>query len=214
VGDVAILIAILILVLIAILIRPYFFGMYRRTRMHGPVPTGGGPGGSGTAWGWFLSAIWTVGETKREEQSHYFEGVGDPAHRRDGFDELTPAVPNSPIDGDTLLPRHEQELTDDRREWWSGRGWVSRNDFVPPSAERSADGEQWWDGEQWQWTPGTFAPPSSWMPHRMVISRLGAKREKTSWTIEQRGHLADRWIQDAPPKPDRTDPPPEWLEAD
>jgi hypothetical protein len=203
-----------IFVLIAIIIRPYFFGMYRRTRMHGPVPTGGGPGGSGAAWGWFLSAIWTFGESKREEQSHYLEGENLPAHSRDVFEEPIPAAAPGPVDGDAALPRDEQELTGNRREWWTGKSLVDVNDFVPPSAERSADGEQWWDGEQWQWTPRTFAPPSSWMPHRMVVSRLGAKREKTSWTIEQRDHLDDRWIGDAPTTPDRSDPPPDWLETD
>lgn len=202
-----------IFVLIAIIIRPFFFGMYRRTRMHGPVPTGSGPGGSGAAWGWFLSAVWTFGETKREEQSHYLEGESIPAFRGDVFEQPIPAATDTPIDGDSLLPRDEQQLIGDRRQWWSGKSLVNVNDFVPPSAERSADGEQWWDGEQWQWAPGTFEPSSAWMPHRMVVSRLGGRREKTSWMIEQRGHLADRWIEEAPPKPDRTDPPPDWLET-
>ena len=209
---IAIFAAIVVLVLVTIVIGPYFFGMFRRTRMHGPIPIGGGPGGSGAAWGWFLSAIWTFGETKREEQFHYLEDGTRVKIGGDGFDDLAPATPEAPFDADTLLPRQEQDLTDNRREWWSGKGWVGVNDFVPPSAERSTDGEQWWDGEHWQWTPGTFAAPSSWMPHRMVVSRLGAKREKTSWTIEQRGHLADRWTQEPPPKPDRTDPPPDWLQ--
>jgi hypothetical protein len=212
VNSVAILGA-LIFVLIAIIIRPYVFGMYRRTKMHGPVPAGGGPGGSGAAWGWFLSAIWTFGETKREEQSHYLEGESFPRIGDNVFEQPNPAAIENPVDGDTLLPRDEQKLTYDRREWWSGKEFVSVNNYAPPSAERSANGEQWWDGEQWQWTPGTFEPSSSWMPHRMVVSRLGAKREKTSWMIEQRGHMADRWIQEAPPKPDRTDPPPDWLET-
>jgi hypothetical protein len=203
----------LIFVLIAIIIRPYVFGMYRRTKMHGPVSAGSGPGGSGAAWGWFLSAIWTFGETKREEQSHYLEGESFPQIRGDGFEQPITAAVENPIDGDTLLPRDEQKLTDDRREWWSGKDFVSVNNYVPPSAERSINGEQWWDGEQWQWAPGTFDPSSSWMPHRMVVSRLGAKREKTSWMIEQRGYMADRWVQEAPPKPDRTDPPPDWLET-
>jgi hypothetical protein len=208
---IAIIGAAIVLVLVLILVGPYAFGMYRRTRMHGPIPTGG-PGGSGAAWGWFLSAIWTFGETKREEQFHYLEGGITTKTGGDGFDVLEPAAPPEPIDTDRLLPRDEQELSGNRRQWWSGKEWVSVNDFVPPSSERSTDGEQWWDGEAWQWTPGTFEAPSSWMPQRMVVSRLGGRREKTSWVIEQRGHLADRWIQEPAPKPDRSDPPPDWLD--
>ena len=205
-----------VIVLLAVVVRivgPYSRHIYRRTRMQGPAPVGGGPTG-GTWFGWFVSVLHIIGETKREEQYHYLRdhsGMSSPVEL-----EWSPPQPAPRADlhdhGDSELPRDHQTLTGDRREWWSGRDWVRTSEYVPPSAERAHDGEQWWDGEQWQWTPGTFEPPASWAPHHAVLPRVKKVPASGSWVIEQRGHLNRRWVTPPPPPPsDRSDPPPDWL---
>ena len=196
------------------IVGPYSAAIYRRTRMAGPVPTGGGPIGTGTAWGWFLSTIWSIGESKREEHYHYLrhpDAPGEVVENEIPDGELQMASDIATMDGDANLPRDHQSLDVARRNWWSGKEWVSANDYAPPSAERSVDGEQWWDGLQWQWAPNTFRSRTDWAPREVMPSRLPEKRVSQSWVVEQRGFMASRWVTPQPPQPDRSDPPPDWL---
>ena len=214
-----VLIAVLVILVAAVAIGllrvliPYAWSIATRTRQAGPVAIGS-PGGAGTFYGWMGTALWSLGEERREEAYEYAQETEREMPKEVEIVDWrlqSPSDLGADVATERMGQRAVQPVTADGRSWWSGRDWVSTDQYVPPSAERSVDGRQWWDGERWRWVPGEWQPASSWTPRR--IDDPPVKDAGGTWVVAQRRHTADRWVVPPSRTPERSDPPPTWVEG-
>jgi hypothetical protein len=208
------------LVLFLRLLVPYLWGLFHRVRITGPAGVGS-PNSGGRWLGWVVGMFWSLFESKREETYEYSRltrvqrwNEGPQGPRIQGLPR--PASDPEPLEsvpGHSLMSRDHQQLTEDGRHWWTGRQWVSVDDFVPPSAPRSVDGSHWWDGVRWQWMPGEFPRTRSSLPQRAKDPVAAVSAAPTSWLEARTAHQRHRWSGKigARRDDDRSDPPPRGM---
>jgi hypothetical protein len=208
----AILVAALLVIGAIRLIGPFVYSVVKRARMHGPAPYSAGGGGTATGWG--VSLLWAMREKNREESYEYLRETErdleeDDDHAQD--DPLPQRVVAGPAP-DAAPPGEawtEPPVSADGRRWWSGTRWEDSDRFAPAGAHWSEDRSQWWDGVEWRWAPGEF-PDRSSLPQKVDWSR-GRTDVMASGGGSWVGRRRSERVVPAPPAPDRSDPPPDFL---